>query len=151
MSYENLKGDISRLNLQCHDIYYHDGTEIDPALPEHIDAVREGLLTMKNIVAGCWEGHLHEERDEYDEADMGSSWTNSPPSSAFFHEERHNLDRQKHSTKYDSADKGLEPCLKVAKMARKRLEDSEAEWNLFWREYVFRPFSDEASKQPKFE
>lgn len=53
--------------------------------------------------------------------------------------------------KWDLADQDLIGCLKVATLARKRLEESEAEWNLFWREHVFRPFSDEASKQPKFE
>lgn len=151
MSHENLKGDISRLNLQCHDIYYHDGTGIDPILPDHVDAVREGLLTMENIVVGSWERHLHEECNKYDEADMGSSWTSSPPRSAFVQEERHHLDRGEHSAEWVLADTGLVGSHEVAKVARNRLRDSEAEWNLFWREHVFRAFSDEASKQPRFE
>lgn len=151
MPQENLRGDISRLNLERHDIYYHDGTGIDLPLPHHINAVREGLLTMEDIVPGSWKWQLYEERIRYNEANMGSTWAQSPPESAFVQEERHHLDRKKPSAKWELADMSLVGCHEIATMARSHLKDSEAEWNSFWRKHIFRLFSDEASKHPRFE
>lgn len=157
MPEDNSKGDISRLNLERYYIYYHDGTGSDStrpdpvSLPEHINAVRVGLLMMEDIIPGSWERHLREEHIQFNETNMGSTWTSQPPSSVFVQEERHYLDRQKHSEKWDLADLNLVCCHEIAKLARNHLRDPEAEWNSFWRKHVFCLFSDEASKQPRFE
>jgi hypothetical protein len=59
MAKEDTKGDISRANLQLHRIYIRsddyqipeNSTQPSPiALSDHIDAIREGLLEMRNII-----------------------------------------------------------------------------------------------------
>lgn len=161
MSKDVTKGDISQRNLELHSIYFQPA-EYQPhdnptqpcthALPDHIDAVREGLLVMDNIITQEWKRHVCQEFDEFIEANPDSPYTfQRPQTSNFIKEEPHHIDRQKHSLEWHIADGSLERCLGVAKRAIKLLEHPEAEWNFFWRVNVFELFNDEATKQPVFE
>lgn len=159
MAKDEVKGDISRDNLERHNICFQPEDYQVPngpiqsspfGLPDHVDAVREGLLVMNGIIPKEWEGHLSQEFTEFGEDDLGLTRNHQPQQSAFIQEEQHQLDKQEHCPEWQIADKNLKCCLKVAKRARSLLEDPEAEWSLFWRTDVFPLFDKEASTKPEF-
>lgn len=159
MTKDDKKGDISRDNLKRYDIHFpltDDDSRYDPSqlnsfkLPDHIDCVREGLLEMENITVDGWREHLRQEAQTFAESNMSPTWSTQPHASAFVREEQHQIDKREHSMDWFLADRSLKRCLKIAKRARELLKHPEAEWNYFWRRYVFRLFSEEAWKQQNF-
>jgi len=159
---ENIRRHISRQNLKNHNIFYEPEV-YNPkdaliqfafqTLPDHVDAVREALLTFESIVPREWENHLREEYEELKIAgraeDIGPAWTHHPPPSALVREKRYERDIQEHSVEWKAAHENLKCSESVAKRAHELLADLEAEWNHFWRARVFKVFSDEAHVRPE--
>jgi hypothetical protein len=146
--------DISRVNLIRHEIYYqpdvyHANPEnIQPtihALPDHIDAVRDGLLSMEKILPEDCDATLREEVTNRGSVDIGPDWCLHPQRSAFIRGKHHERVLQQ-SASHDN----LRFCEQVAERAQEILEDSEDEWTFFWRSEIFRLFSDEAREQSGF-
>jgi hypothetical protein len=79
MSSKKSKGDISPENLQSHGIFYD--TEPSYILPEHIDAVREILLSFKGTLSDNWTGTLQKEAKQYGSEGL-SPEALQPPESA---------------------------------------------------------------------
>jgi hypothetical protein len=157
MTKDDLKRDISRRNLELHRIYYepevyqvHTGStqSTSHALPNHVDAVREILLSFESTIPQVFEKDLSKEFEKFWSADIGPAWTHRPQSSAFIGVTHAQHVSGKHSTDWETAYKNVECCGEAAKDARHLLEDPEAECNFFWRREVFTRFSDEARKQP---
>lgn len=146
--------DISRDNLVRHDIHYepnvyqanHENTQSTAhALPDHIDAVRDGLLFMDKILPEDCAETLRKELAEHGSVNIGPNWCLHPQSSAFIRVKHHERVLQQ-SASHDN----LRFCEKVVERVQEILEDSEPEWSLFWRTEIFTLFSKEAREQPGF-
>jgi hypothetical protein len=157
MTEDDPKRDISRRNLELHGIYYepevykvHDGftQSTSYALSNHVDAVREVLLSFENTIPEVFETDISKEFEKFGAADIGPAWTQRPQSSAYIRANYAQHASGKRSTNWETAYKNVECCGEAAENAQRLLEDPEAEWNLFWRKEVFTLFSDEARKQP---
>ena len=153
MTRDDTKGDISRDNLKRHGIFFHSDDYLHPndhtqhsllALPEYIEAVREGLLVMENFIPREWAGQLREEFTTFGTVDLGLAEPHELPPSAYIQEKRHHVDKRKHSAEWEMADQNLERCVNIAQCAQEQLKVPEAEWNLFWRTHVFKNFNEEA-------
>jgi hypothetical protein len=143
--------EISREDLQRHGIYfqpnvyqakYADIPATSPNLPDHVDAVREGLLFMEKILPDDCESILRKELAEHENMNIGPDWCLHPPQSAFIHVKHH--ERVLHQS---TSLKNLEECENISERAREMLEDSEDEWTFFWRSKMFKTFNDEAREQ----
>jgi hypothetical protein len=147
-----VKRDISRKNLENHGIYYDDETYRTPyILPEHVDAVREILLSFEDLVpAGGWQTTLQEEAKKYEEGSVAPQALHPPPSSVV-PLKSYELDRNERSPKWIAAFQNLESCEKVAETARNLKADSEDGWVLFWRSNTFTVVSEKAREQPGFQ
>lgn len=146
--------DISRDNLIRHKIYYepnvyrgnHKNTQsVAYALPDHVDAVRDGLLFLEKILPGDCDATLRDELVEYGGADMGPDWCLNPQPSAYVRGKHHERILQQ-SVSHDN----LRVCEQVAECAQEILEDSEDEWTFFWRSNIFKMPSDELREQSGF-
>ncbi|KAF2187554.1 hypothetical protein K469DRAFT_748837 [Zopfia rhizophila CBS 207.26] len=161
MAKDDSKKDITRKNLKLHSIYYDEkvyhGYD-EPAqrdgcytLPDHVDAVREALLTFEGIVPqGGWEDHLHDEFMEYGSENIGPAWNLQPPTSAIVCQKKYQRDLRKPGAEWQAAYDILEDYLKVAKVARASLAEAEGGWKHFWRSKMFRISNDEACIQPGY-
>jgi hypothetical protein len=159
MTQDDTKKDISRFNLQLHGIYYepevyqvHDvfTQSTIPTLPDHVDAVREALLSFESTIPEVWEKDLREEFAEFGRTDIGPAWNLHPQSSAFIRGKHYERDLREHSADWKTAHENLLRFEKVAKRARGLLKDLETGWNLFWRSEIFTLYSDETRSQPGF-
>ncbi|KAH7070236.1 hypothetical protein FB567DRAFT_216878 [Paraphoma chrysanthemicola] len=150
MTKDEPQRDISRSNLKTHGITFD--TRIIPihelqeqstarALPEHIAAVGEALLTFENIIPQGWKRHLEKEAAtfNYESPDL--------PGSTFVSEEQFEIDLGEHSQEWLLAHQNLKYCNKVAKDAQKLIGNQEPEWSLFWRNEVFVLFNTHIKKQ----
>jgi len=147
-----MEKDISKINLTRHSIYYdpkvHQGNDANPqstadSLPDHVDAVRAGLLCMQKIIPeDCWDATLQKELSQYGSADIGPEWCLHPPESA-----KHHGRLRQQSPLRDN----LEFCKSVVEVADRIQDDSEDEWTLFWRTKIFRLFSDDRLLDSGFE
>jgi hypothetical protein len=153
------KGDIGRENLLLHgisyepDVYQAHNVSAQPeqfTLPDHVDAVREGLLVMEDMMPREWEQHLRKESVQYGTPDTSPEWMQYPQSPAFLFEEEHEAQTSPRSTEWTTVVKNAQRWERVAKRARDLLEFPEAEWSLFWRSDVFRLFNKEACTQQGF-
>lgn len=145
---------ISRKNLKRHKIYYepsvyessHRKTQsVAYTLPDHVDALRDGLLSLEKILPKDCDAILREELVEHGDADIGPDWCLDPQPHAFItlgYFER----LQQNSASHDN----LRLCEQLSRRAQEIHEDSEPEWTLFWRSKIFTLFSDEAREQSGF-
>jgi hypothetical protein len=149
-------GDIGRHALQLHNIYYNEEIyqapgvstpSTDGPLPDHVDAVREALLSFDGTIPEEWEKDLREELDEFGDADCGPTWAHYPQDVAFIHVQHNERAFQERSAEHIIAHNNLKWFQATAKRARQLLEEPEPEWSLFWRSEVFMLFSDEARKR----
>jgi hypothetical protein len=147
--------DISRDNLVRHTIYYepsvyqgnHKNTQSTGyALPDHVDAVRDGLLFLEKILPEDCDATLHKELAKHGSVDNAPDWCLHPQPSAYVHGKYHER-LQQQSTSHDN----LRFCENVAECAQEILEDSEDEWTFFWRSKIFKLPSDVAREQSGFE
>ena len=138
-----MEKDISRTNLIRHSIHYdpkvHQGNDANSqstadSLPDHVDAVRAGLLFMQKIIPEDEDETLRKEMSQYGSADIGPEWCLHPPESA----KHHGRWRQKSPLRDN-----LRFCESITEGVEDILDDSEDEWTLFWRTKIFRLFSDE--------
>jgi hypothetical protein len=149
-------GDITRGNLVCHGISY-DPRVYRPdkasthastlTLPDHVDAIREALLSFDRTIPEEWEEDLRDEFKKYEEENFCSTWTHQPPDSAFIRLTKRQRNRPDRSADWTKADENFKRFETVVKRVHELLEDAEAEWNVFWRSKVFMPFSDEVYHQ----
>jgi hypothetical protein len=146
--------DISRDTLLRHAIYYDSNVyqashgkkrSVSYALPDHVDAVRDGLLFIEKVLPEDCEATLRDELVELGNTDIGPDWCLRPQRSAFISGQHHERMLQQ-SPSHDN----LKLCEKIAKRAQEIMEDLEPEWTFFWRDKIFRNFSDEASEQSGF-
>jgi len=143
---------ISRTNLESHSIYYdpnvHQGNDAnsqstDDSLPDHVDAVRAGLLFMQKIVPEhYWDATLQKEPSKYGSADIGPEWCLHPPESAMHHGRWRQQSLLRDNIRF---------CESITESVEDILDDSEDEWTLFWRTKIFRLFSDERREDSGFE
>jgi hypothetical protein len=147
--------DISRDTLVCHGIYFEpnvyqpNGTNTQPTahtLPDHVDAVRDGLLCMKKILPEDCDATLREELVKHGSANIGPDWCLHPQGPALARGKHHERMLQQ-SPCHDN----LKFCEDVAEAAQEIQDDSEAEWTFFWRRKVFTLFSDEVHAHSGFE
>ncbi|OAL43945.1 hypothetical protein IQ07DRAFT_260579 [Pyrenochaeta sp. DS3sAY3a] len=140
--------DISRKNLRRHGIYYepnvyqgnHENTgSTAHSLPDHVDAVRDGLLLMEKILPEDCNATLLEDFDEFGSADIGPDWCLRPPPAALVRGTHYERMRQE-SASHDN----LKSCEKIVERAKNITTNSEAEWSHFWRRHMFKLFSDDA-------
>lgn len=146
--------DISRSNLVRHEIYFepnvyqanHENTQTSvDALPDHVDAVRDGLLLMEGILPEDCETFVHKDSAKNGSVSIGPEWCLRPHGSAFVYGKHHERVLQQ-SAFHDN----FKLCEQISEDTRGILDDSEEEWNLFWRTAIFTRFSDEARKQSGF-
>ena len=154
------EGDISRTALRNCGIRYDENVYQVPhassrstsrSLPDHVDAVREALLSFESIIPEEWKQDLSQELDEFKDANnLGPAWAHKPQTTTFIHVQHNERAFQERSAEHIIAHENLKWSHKTAKRARQLLEESEAEWSFFWRSEVFLLFSDEARKQSTF-
>ncbi|KAF1845079.1 uncharacterized protein K460DRAFT_365983 [Cucurbitaria berberidis CBS 394.84] len=156
------KKDITRETLRLHDIHYDEEvyrgrdeltlTQRPDAviLPDHVEAVREALLTFEGLVPHNWERHLLDEFVEHGSEGIGPSWNLQPPGSAIIPKKAYEFGLRSSDFSWAPAHNALKDDEKLAETARQMLADAESGWKLFWRSKLFRNFSDEACKQPGF-
>jgi hypothetical protein len=170
MSSRKVKRSITRQNLEKHGVYYHPEVE-QPSfdLPEHVDAVREILLTFDNTVpkgallfkAG-WEATLQDEAYEYEQKRLNSKTAESisaddigealsPPPSAVVPIRHHEADRNDRSLAWRTAENNMKSCHEVATRAGQLGADAEEGWTQFWRRHTFTITSEKAREQPGFQ
>ncbi|KAF5844547.1 hypothetical protein GGP41_007569 [Bipolaris sorokiniana] len=146
--------DISRADLRLHNIYYKpnvyqanyaDTQNASRKFPEHVDAVREGLLFMEEMLPDDCKKVLEKEQVAYGDVCIGPRWCLCPPENAFVH--------VKHYERIQGQSKSFEilkDCENIAESARKIAGNSVEEWVMFWKSKIFIPFSDEALQQSGF-
>lgn len=156
MTKVDTKEGISRENLELHRIFYHPcvyqvpytcGQATKFALPEHVDAVRDALLSFDKIIPEDWEEHLYENFAHFGSKAPGPAWTHQPPESAFIPLKTYERNRPERSIEWTKADKNLKGFEVLAKYAQGLLQDAESEWDRFWRSRIFMSFTDEAYGQ----
>ncbi|XP_014553910.1 hypothetical protein COCVIDRAFT_106362 [Bipolaris victoriae FI3] len=148
------RADLSRADLRLHNIYYkpnvHQANHADTQkasrnLPDHVDAVREGLLFMEEMLPDDCKKVLEKEQVAYGDVYIGPRWCLCPPEKAFVHVKHHER-IQGQSKSFET----LKDCENIAESARKIAGDSAEEWMTFWKSKIFIPFSDEALQQSGF-
>jgi hypothetical protein len=146
---------ITRYTLRCHDIHYEENVYQNPdlstqstsrLLPDHVDAVREALLSFESIIPVEWEKDLSEESTKFEDV------ATYPPQKAAFIRMQHNERAfQERSTEHNIAHKNMQRFQQVARRAQQLLEEPEPEWSYFWRSEIFLIFNNEAQKQSGFQ
>jgi len=152
MNSSQRKGDISRNNLQKHGIYYYEEV-LYPylELPEHVEAVREILLSIEvNVPDGGWGDTLREEPEVYRYHELHPEALN-PPDSPSIITTAHEKGLGIRSPEWHAAYEDLESSEKVAKLARGLEADSEEGWVHFWRSNIFTIVGDRTHNQPGFQ
>jgi hypothetical protein len=153
MPKHNNKRRISRKNLETHGIYYTDNVYCPPniLLPEHVDAVRETLLSFENIVPeGGWQKTLQKEVEMLACDDIAPQAL-YPPASSLVLLESHETDRNEKSPQWNAAYEELMVCREIAIKAQQMAADSEDGWANFWRRNTFTLVSEKARDQPGFQ
>lgn len=161
MTKNDNKKDITRKNLQEHGISYDERvyhcqdeathSNESYSLPDHVDAVREALLTFEGIVPEKgWEEYLDIEFKEYGSEDIGPAWNLQPPASAIIRQKSYERDLRNRSAKSDAAHNRLVDCERVAELARESLKKPESGWKSLWISEVFRPSSKKARSHPGY-
>jgi hypothetical protein len=145
------KGDISPQNLQSHGIYY-DAEIYEPSyiLPEHVDAVREILLSFKGTLSDNWISTLQREAKEYGSEGL-SPEALQPPESALVPTQEYEADLNDRNPEWLAAHTNMKSCAKVAEIARQQEKESEEGWVHFWRSHTFTIASEKARDQPGFQ
>ena len=146
------KRDISRENLEAHRIFYNDQVECSSRnLPEHVDAVRETLLSFENIVpSGRWQTTLRKEAEKYGSEQICAEALH-PTAFSLVLLESHEVDRPRNNPLWNRAFENLCDCQEVAKEAQGLSIDAEDGWTLFWRNNTFTLASQKARKHPGFQ
>ncbi|KAH7395366.1 hypothetical protein DE146DRAFT_659883 [Phaeosphaeria sp. MPI-PUGE-AT-0046c] len=152
-------GNISRQTLRCHEIHYEEDVyqapdiptqPTHPSLPDHVDAVREALLSFENTIPEGWKKHLHDELAKYQDDDLGPTWTHHPQDAVFIPLQHYERSFQERSAEHNTAHKNMKRFQEIANRARELLKEPEPEWSFFWRSDVFLSFNAEARKQSGF-
>jgi hypothetical protein len=152
-------GNISRKALKCHDIHYEEGIYQAPdvtaqstnrSLPDHVDAVREALLSFDGTIPQEWKKDLRDELAELGDVDFGPTWTHHPPRAAFIRVQHNERAFRERSVEHEIAHKNLKWYQEISKRARQLLEEPEPEWSFFWRSEVFLQFNDKSQKHSGF-
>ena len=143
------EGDISRENLQRHGIIYDENTYLsdDPnatpedRLPNHVDALREALLSLSSLIPDDWKELFDDEHEHYDNT-LGE-WVEhlQPPESAYFTPRRYEL--RNPSQESMTAHANNEKCKLIAEKARKGAKEAEAGWSHFHRKHIFGDFDED--------
>jgi hypothetical protein len=143
-------GDISRKALERHGIYYNETvSEEYHFFPDHVDAVRDALLSFEESIPDEWEDYLLGEFDDFGDVSVGPAWTHQPPDAAFIRVQDYER-RLERTTEYKSAVKTLEGLQKIAKGVRQLVHEQEPEWSSFWTKHVFHQFNDTSEHYPGF-
>jgi hypothetical protein len=150
------KKDISRRALKRHDIRYEKTVYQDPSLsthstsrplPDHVDAVREALLSFEDTIPAAWKRDLRKELTKCDDVATYPEWTQVPPKAAFVRRQHNERILHEASTEHDKAHKNVQRSQQVAKRAKQMFAEAEPEWSHFWRSEVFLLFNVEAKEQ----
>jgi hypothetical protein len=156
MTLSKKKANISRKNLESHGVYYIEDLYRPPyiLLPEHVDAVREVLLSFNGTVpGGGWIKTLRLEAQEYlsdQDHDIGPEAL-LPPDNSMISTEHYETDLNDRSPEWLLAYENMKSCRKVAKIARGLGRESENGWVDFWCSHTFNTASKKAREQPGFQ
>jgi hypothetical protein len=164
MTVSDCKTEITRQNLVFHGISYDlavyetpiEGVDLTHTsiLPDQVDAVREALLNFVDIVPeGAWEDILEEEVGKYGSISDSPAWMQMPSAHAIvrkkkYHDERDLFD---HHAEWKAALHKIKDFEGFARYTRELpRRDSNIAWKAFWKDEVFRKFSDEARMRPGY-
>ncbi|KAH8725392.1 hypothetical protein GQ44DRAFT_707019 [Phaeosphaeriaceae sp. PMI808] len=152
MSSPKTKRDISRQTLESHGVFYNADVYSPPyILPEHVDAVRETLLSFEGIIPeGGWIETLLGEVKKYGSDGIGIE-ASLPLDISFVPIEAYEAHSQEKSPQWHAAFENLKSCRKIAEIARELRADSEDGWMHFWRSHSFTLVSSRARDQPGFQ
>jgi hypothetical protein len=137
--------DLSRENLNRHGIYfdpnvYQANPDSTNALPDHVDAVRDGLLLMEKLLPEDCEELLREELAHHRSVNADSALCLDPPKSVFVRNRHHERQLQQSAAHDD-----LRYCEDISESTQRLLDESEEDWNLFWRTTIFARSSGDSS------
>ncbi|KAF2702903.1 hypothetical protein K504DRAFT_495952 [Pleomassaria siparia CBS 279.74] len=142
----------TREGLKQYNIFYYEDVHVDKqdndgpfrfrsyTLPDHVDAVRETLLTFENLIPKARGLDLDREFKEQKLDDFGANWSLQPPPSALLRDEAYHLSNIHEARKNLDEIKAHE---QVAKDAHRLPADSGSEWQLFWKGKIFRNFHED--------
>jgi hypothetical protein len=154
--------DITREHLKLHNIFYHEYAHIDRSnsqahgtsqakaiiLPDHVDTVRQALLTFVNLIPPVWQPDLNEELREHRLESAGLDLSLQPPPEAFIRSKNYEL--WDPSEKSFVAHEKLKSHERLAKAARKMMHEGNTGWRSFWKEDVFKRYNEEFYGRPGY-
>jgi hypothetical protein len=151
------EGDIGRENLERHRIIYDEQTYLsddsnatpEDRLPDHVDALREALLSLSSVIPDDWKETFDKELEHYGDAIIGLIEHLQPPESAYFTPPRYEL--RNPSQQSITAHENNEKCKKIAEAARNRAKEAEAGWTAFHRKHIFGDFDEEDHSRTEIE
>ncbi len=156
------KPNITRKNLELHEIYYND--EFDRLqfhkLPEHVDIVRETLLSFDACLPGSirltggYKQTLHQEFTLHKRANNLANNLGldiQPPDKAWIKPQPHESMREDRTPEWNAAKIDLDQCVKVATYVRRLKAESENTWNTFWQANIFTKTSERFRELPGFQ
>jgi hypothetical protein len=155
MNSPKVEGDISRKNLGEHGVFYNESVYLSQYdIPEHVDAVREILLSFESTVPqGGWETTLQEEAAKYKtNQDHGPEEVIEvallPPELSLVPVKHHEIDREDRSPEWRAAVENLRNCEKVAELARHLDAHAENGWQGFWERHTFTVANEKVHNHP---
>ena len=155
MSSSKAKGNISRKNLEEHGVFYDETVSRSHYnIPEHVDAVREILLSFESIIPQVgWEKTLQTEAAEYEtNPEYGPEEVIEGalrhPKSSLIPVKHHETDRIDRSPEWRDAFENLKSCEKVAELARRLDAAAENGWQGFWERHTFTVASEMVYNHP---
>jgi hypothetical protein len=151
------EGDISRKNLQRHGIIYDEDTysSDDPnttpedRLPDHVDALREALVSLSSLIPDDWKELFDDEHEHYDNTIEGRIEHLQPPESAYFTPRRYEF--RNPSQESMTAHANNKKCKEIAEKARKGAKEAETGWTHFHRKHIFRDFDEDDHSKTEIE
>lgn len=145
---------IRRNDLISHNVHYEPNVyQVNQAsaqqtahvLPDHIETVRHGLLSLKNILPRDCQETLRKELARHGSEDIGPEWCLFPPQSAFV-DNRHSEVLLQQSAAHST----LNDCEEVVRLAHNTLVEAEGGiggWEDFFKHNIFKLFRHEAREQ----
>lgn len=173
------KRELSREILKSHRIHFDENYVYDPEnpqseqLPEHVDAVRQALLSFEcSVVGGRWKQHFENEATKYAPEKVASNPQENLASDA--HEEAVSevlmpkearlpedsfqvplkgweTDNEKDNPEWNAVKVSLQKCGKVAEHARTLDASPEDRWTYFWRDIAFKYVSETRQNHTGFQ
>ena len=144
---------LSRSILESHGIFYDPKLYCfrDITLPDHVDAVKEMLLSFEKILPdGSWKIFLEQELQQYG-SDEFNHESLQPQASSWITSKVYETEFKPPNGERKIAHKNLLHCEKIAVKARRLDTSSENSWEKFWRETTFTHESEKSRERPGYQ